>query len=419
VGSRPGHVRLATLGVGLAVIAMLSAACGSTGSGGSSGGSSPINVGAIVPLTGGNAVYGTGMSVAVKMAVKDVNQVGGPLGRQIKVYVQDDQSEPADDVTAAKKLVSVNHVVGVVGSYGSSQTLAAAPVVLKSNRILMNAAGAPEVFALGQLSFQFNPKEDVYGQVSAQTALANGWKTMAVMGTNNSSGKAYVESFKKAFVAGGGNLTSSTLFTPNQSDLSAELSRALKGNTDNSVAVYGYTPDCTVLLKNGLATGKAINWIGVKFGFNEEALKVLPNGSNQTVYGVDTTLNKKNSAYDTAASTYQSLAKSQQLSDNPYAAMAYDMVTSLALAIQITGKTDGPSIAAGLHKLADPQASATTDFKKAFSQAKSGKPVNFVGLSGPLNFAASDNSRSVFFGVFKNQNGSLELQKTIDTTKMH
>lgn len=406
--------RLVVLSAGLLVVAMTSAGCGAGGSGSSSG---TIDIGAIVPLTGGNSVYGTGMSAAIKMAVQDVNKAGGVLGKDLKVYVQDDQSEPSDDVTAAKKLVSVNKVAAVIGSYGSSQTLAAAPVVLKSNRILMNAAGAPEVFALGPLAFQFNPKEDVYGQVSAQTALANGWKSMAVMGTNNSSGEAYVASFKKAFQAGGGTITSTTLFTPNQSDLSAEVAKALSGNPDNSIAVYGYTPDCTVLLKNGLATGKAINWIGVKFGFNEQALKVLPKGSNQTVYGVDTVLSKKNPAYASAAKQYQSMTHTS-LADNPYAAMAYDMVTSLALAIQKTGKTDGPSIAKGLHELADQGTPATTDFAKALAAAKQDKPINFQGLSGPLNFANGDNSRSVYFGVFRNEDGSLQLTKTIDTSSM-
>jgi len=410
------RVRLLTAAVTTVAVLGLTA-CGSSGSaGGPGGGSDPIKVGAVLPLTGGNATYGVGMSAAMNLAVKDVNAAGGPLGRQLKLYVEDDQSQASNDVNAARKLVSVDKVVAVTGLYGSSQTLAAAPVIVKSNTVMMDAASAPEAFQIGPLAFQFVPPEAIYSRVSARVAQEQGYKHMSVLAVNNSSGKAFADEFEKAFKAAGGTIDSVSLYAPNQSNYTAELGKAMSSNPDG-IAAYAYTPDATVLLKEAVATGKPVNWVGPKFGFNEDAIKVLPANSSQSVYAVDVVLSNENPAYKAYSTEYQAKTSADP-ANNPFAGMAYDMITSLALAIQESGKTDGQSIASGLHQLSVPNGTKVSSYKDALAAVKSNKPIALQGVSGPLTFSKADNSRSAFFGVYKATNGKLSLTQTIDASSL-
>lgn len=75
----------------------------------------PIKIGAVLSLTGDAAPWGEYGKNGINLAVKTINDAGGINGRQVEVVVDDDHTDPKQGVSAYNKLVSVDHVQGVIG----------------------------------------------------------------------------------------------------------------------------------------------------------------------------------------------------------------------------------------------------------------------------------------------------------------
>jgi len=87
-----------------------------------------IKVGLNVELTGEAAVYGTPEKLAAELAVKEINDAGGVLGKQIELVIYDTKTDTAESTSNATKLMTEDGVVAVIGAAISGTTMAAAPV---------------------------------------------------------------------------------------------------------------------------------------------------------------------------------------------------------------------------------------------------------------------------------------------------
>ena len=83
----------------------------------------PIKLGEIEPLTGKEAAFGQQAHRGVQMAIAEINARGGVLGRPLVVVAEDNQSNPGDSATVAKKLVSREKVVALLCGGTSSNCL--------------------------------------------------------------------------------------------------------------------------------------------------------------------------------------------------------------------------------------------------------------------------------------------------------
>jgi len=85
----------------------------------------PIKFGFIHSLSGGiGQVYGVPDLAGVKMAVKEINDAGGVLGRPLEVIERDDKLSPETGARVAKDLVLSDKVVWLQGNVSSAVALA-------------------------------------------------------------------------------------------------------------------------------------------------------------------------------------------------------------------------------------------------------------------------------------------------------
>jgi branched-chain amino acid transport system substrate-binding protein len=121
----------------------------STGSasGAASGSSAPITIGASLSLTGDFAADGTAFQQGYNLWVKDVNAAGGILGRQVKLTILDDKSDPNQVVTNYQTLINTDHVDLTFGPFSSLLTTPASAVAARNGyAFIEGAGGAPSVF---------------------------------------------------------------------------------------------------------------------------------------------------------------------------------------------------------------------------------------------------------------------------------
>src|SRR5678816_2681555 len=78
-----------------------------------------IRLGTLTPLTGAGGSYGPSMRKAMEWVVGEVNGSGGVLGRKIELVSEDDQTNPEAPVRAARKLIDVDKVAAIMGTWAS------------------------------------------------------------------------------------------------------------------------------------------------------------------------------------------------------------------------------------------------------------------------------------------------------------
>ena len=117
-------------------------------SGAASGSSSaPISIGASLSLTGDFSADGTAFQQGYELWVKDVNAAGGILGRQVKLTVLDDKSDPNQVITNYQTLINSDHVDLTFGPFSSLLTAPASAVAARNGYAFVEGAGgAPSVF---------------------------------------------------------------------------------------------------------------------------------------------------------------------------------------------------------------------------------------------------------------------------------
>jgi urea transport system substrate-binding protein len=95
-----------------------------------------VTVGILHSLTGTMAISETGAQEAEKLAIKQINESGGILGRQIKIIQEDGASDWPTFAEKSRKLLVNDNVAAVFGCWTSASRKAALPVFEKENGLL-------------------------------------------------------------------------------------------------------------------------------------------------------------------------------------------------------------------------------------------------------------------------------------------
>src|SRR5436189_5104197 len=83
----------------------------------------PVKVGEFACLTGKDATFGQSQHKGIQLALEEINAAGGVLGQKIELITEDNQSKPGESATIAKKLLSRDKVIAILGEVTSSRSL--------------------------------------------------------------------------------------------------------------------------------------------------------------------------------------------------------------------------------------------------------------------------------------------------------
>jgi len=108
----------------------------------------PLRLGVLTPLTGAGGNDGPRMLKAMQVVATEVNDAGGVMGRKIELVIEDDQTNPEAAVRAARKLIDVEKVPVIMGTWASAVTSAVAPVCWESKTFLTTVSGADSITLL-------------------------------------------------------------------------------------------------------------------------------------------------------------------------------------------------------------------------------------------------------------------------------
>jgi branched-chain amino acid transport system substrate-binding protein len=376
-------------------------------------GQGTFRIGALCPVTGSGSPFGSGMQKMIIAAAEAVNAAGGAAGRKIEIVSEDTQTSPQAAVLAAKKLIDVNKVQAVLGTWSSGVSLAVVPLTNDANIILMNTSGAPALSVAPAnakgLSYRFQATNDRFGRAFAEICEKEGFKRPATMAFNNASGIGNTEGFRKAWEAKGHKVVESVVYEPNQPTYRSELQKVLAANPD--VIVTGsYLADTTIIMREWYQSGQPVKWVMPGWAANPDLVKAVGPDVVEGVISVDSVSNENAPSYKAYDEAYRK-ATGQPGQSNVYAAMTWDMVHALALAIEAANGTDTAAINAKIREVSNPAGQQVYTYAEAKEALKKGK-INFEGASSVLDF---DQYGDVTpdFGVFFIEGGQLNRRYVV------
>ncbi len=303
--------------------------------------SSTIKFGAIGPLSGAVAVYGTEAKNGIDLAIEEINANGGINGQKIEIINEDDEGNPEKSVSAYKKLVTKDKVKYIIGSLTSGCTQAITALA-QAQKIVMiaPAATAPAITTSGDFIFRACFIDPFQGTVGARFATESlGSKNAAILydiGSDYSAG--LTENFEKTFEAAGGKIVAKESYNSGDKDFNAQLTKIKNANPD-LVYLPDYYGTVSLITKQLRAQGittpivGADGWDGLAGNAGDEVL----NGYYSNHYAADST----NEAVQKFVKAYKA---KYSAAPTAFAALAYDSTYMLKDAIIKAGTTDSVKV---------------------------------------------------------------------------
>jgi len=303
-----------------------------------------IKIGVYEPMTGAMAAGGQQTWEGIELAKEEVKEV---LGKPIEVVLVDNKSEKTEAANAMARLIDAEKVIGVVGSYGSSLSMAGGEVSEKAGIPVIGCSPTNPLVTKGkQYYFRVCFIDPFQGSVMAKYAVENlGAKTAAIIqdvAQDYSVGLSFY--FREKFIELTGDPKSIVAFTSYQTgdqDFTAQLTDAISKKPD-VIFSSGYYGEAALLAKQA----RELGYEGVLLGGDtwdapeliEIAGKAAEGLTFSTHYdpeGATTPVSKK------FVEIYQ--AKYNR-PPNAFAALGYDAYMLLVDAIKRAGSTNGDAI---------------------------------------------------------------------------
>lgn len=217
--------RVLALLLSLIMMIGLLAGCGGNEGGGTSGSDEStasaegaIKIAFFAPLTGNMMQYGVSFQNAIQMKVDEINAAGGIDGREVEIVAYDDKGDPKEAVNIANKIVSDPDIEVAIGSFSSSCSMAAAPVLAEAGVMHLGpTASHPDFVNMGDMVFTPAMPMILEGPADAKYVYEKtGGKDLAVIYLNSDYGVSHSEALKEAYEAAGGKVVAFEEFIPGQ-----------------------------------------------------------------------------------------------------------------------------------------------------------------------------------------------------------
>jgi branched-chain amino acid transport system substrate-binding protein len=349
----------------------------------------PIKVGEFACLTGKDATFGQSQHKGIVLALEELNAAGGVLGRKLEVISEDNQSKPGESATVAKKLLSRDKVVALLGEVTSGRSLEVAPLA-QNAKIPMIATGAtnPKVTQTGNHVFRVCFIDDFQGTVMAKFALTElkAKKVATLTSVSSPYSVGLAKFFKETFTSSGGTIAAEQKYNEGDKDFRAQLTAIKAANVD-AIFIPGYYTEAALIARQARSLGITQPLFGGDGWESEKLLEIGGEALNNCYYSTHFTPENK----EPKVAEFVKKFKARWNNETPdaYAALGYDALYILVDSIKRAGTAEGA-------KLRDTIAATK----------------NFSGASG-VTTLDKDRNASKPATIIAIKNGKLEFSKTV------
>jgi branched-chain amino acid transport system substrate-binding protein len=198
-----------------------------------------IRIGINAEITGSKPTVGDSCRKAAELLAAQVNAAGGiKVGDKkypITLYIEDNEDKPESAAAVAKKLISQDNVLAILGPNASGNAIPAARIC-EDAKVIMISPWSTNPKTTENLKYVFRAcfLDDFQGEVMAKFARDNmKAKAAAVLYDMASEyNKGIAEFFKKSFEKMGGQVVAFESYTKDDKDFSSQLTKIKAANPD-------------------------------------------------------------------------------------------------------------------------------------------------------------------------------------------
>ncbi|GAA0741894.1 ABC transporter substrate-binding protein [Dactylosporangium roseum] len=390
-------------------VAVLSAACMALAACGDNKGDSPkagatsgaaaagdgvLKIGTILPQTGSLAFLGPPEFAGVDVAIKEINDNGGVLGKPVQIQHMDSGDTSTDIATQSVNKLLTDKTDVIIGAASSSVSLTVIDKITGAGVVQISPANTSTAFTTHNdkgLYFRTAPPDTLQGRVLGDLIVQDGNAKVGMLVLNDSYGVGLAENAKKEIESGGGEVVKSITYDPKAADFSTEVDAIATANVD-AIAIIGFDESKKIvpkLVEKGLKSKKWYFVDGNIADYSKDFQAGTLTGYKGTQPGAEAKQDFKT----------RLLAINKDLKDFNYAVESYDATILAALAAE-EARSDNPAEIAKHLITVSKDGEKCTDYKQCLDLLKAGKNIDFDGRSGPISFNEAGDPAEATIGVY-------------------
>ena len=368
----------------------------------------PIKIGVLTALTGAGGHDGPRMLKAIQSVFEEVNKGGGVLGRKLEIVLEDDQTNPEPAVRAARKLIEVNKVPILIGTWASAVTSAVLPVAWESKTFLMTVSGADSISLLPHQGFliRTQPTSKLQATAHGQFIHSLGAKRVGVIGIQAPFALANKEHLEATLKPLGGDVVSHVIYEKDKTTYRSEIDQMMRGRPD-FIYTNGYAPDTVVLLRDMFRAGIDLPKFAQSYAVPQPTLDTIPAEVSAKVYTGQPSADIESTAYKLAA---QRLGIAEP---DSYESQATDWASLCVLTIAKAKEATGVGFRDNIRKISQGSGQKVYSAVEGLKLLAEGKEINYEGASGPCDFTDIGDILGCRFRYMTVNKGKLEFLKLV------
>ncbi len=214
----------------------------------------PIKIGGLFADSGKAAFVGTASRLVAEMAVKQINDAGGILGRPVEMIIVDTESDPKIVLQKARKLVEADGVFALIGPTTTGGGMAMKKYTESKGIPTIMTVGGDPVIAGGKFGpFKWTFKVPQRTQTAVQKIFGylqeKGLKKVAILAAQDGFGQDGAKNMETMAAEYGLTVTGKETLDPKDSDFSAQAFKLAMGKPD-AVVVWVIGPAGAIAQKN-------------------------------------------------------------------------------------------------------------------------------------------------------------------------
>jgi ABC-type branched-subunit amino acid transport system substrate-binding protein len=360
-------------------------------------GDGTLTLGSLLPLTGDLAFLGPPEVAGVQLAVQEMNQAGGVLGKDVRL-VQADSGDGSPDIAPSEtdKLLNAN-ADAVVGAASSSVSLSVLDKISSANVVQMSPANTSTAFDNcddNGFYFRTAPSDVLQGAVLANLVAQDGHDTVSILARQEAYGEALANQAETIFKQSGGTVVDKVFYTPEATNWSSEVQQVAAGDPE-AIILIGFEETTSIIpemVRNNIGpSDKQIYFVdGNTADYSGEFPPGTLKGVRATYPGAELTGDFRQRLLDV----------NPRLDSFTYGPESYDASILLGLAAVAGGDDSGSTIASNLRDVSE-GGKQCTSFDECAKLLEQDQDIDYEGVSGPVNFNGTGSPSAATIGIFE------------------
>lgn len=361
-------------------------------------GDGALTIGSLLPATGDLSFLGPPEFAGVELAIEEINEAGGVLGKDVEYFEGDsgDGTPPIAGQTVNRLLNQGADVI--IGAAASGVSVTVIDQITEAGVVQFSPANTSPSFDSdevdpNELYFRTAPSDVLQGAVIANLVSEDGFSNLGVINRQDDYGTGLAEVITENFESAGGTVVATEVYAPDASNFNAEV-QAMAAAQPDAVVVVGFVETLQIIpqmVRNGIGPDDVAIYFtdGNTSNYGNDVEPGLLEGIKGTLPGAELTGDFRE----------RLLGIDPDLEDFSYGPESYDAVIVSALAAVAADSDNGEAIGANIIDVTR-EGTKCTEFAECAELLEAGEDIDYDGVSGPIEMNEFGSPAAASIGVY-------------------